>query len=236
MYQLPSDILNIIISYCDIYSIKQLSQINKDFHLNKLIGKKLTKNEENKIELMEENKDGIGIGGNQLNIAHKDNPFYWHRKEYPSPWEFRWKLSYIWWLDITTSINLQPGLYEISGILWNIYETLIGEIRISNDYEYLIINRKFIPRENLVAFPNYRDRFYEINKIDDYEEGKMVEITNYSNSLPIFNNLMIRKYRYEMGIIDIRYLSKVYLSLSNTCCSYHKDNIVFECFRIKKLG
>lgn len=236
MYQLPNDILNIIIGYCDIYSIKQLSQTNKDFHSNKLIEKKLIKNEENKMELMRENKDGIGIGGNNLNIAHRENIFYWHRKEYPSPWGFRWKLCYIWWLDITTSINLQPGLYEISGILWNIYETLIGELRISNDYEFITVNRKFIPRENLEAFPKYKDRFNEINKIDDYEEGNMVEITNNSNSNLLIENLMIRKYKYEMGVIEIRYPSKVYISLSNTCCNYHKDNIVFECFRIKKIG
>lgn len=236
MYQLPNDILNIIVSFCDIYSLKLLSQTNKEFFNHELIKKKLTNNPINKIQLMIENKDGIGIGGDSLNIAHRENPFYWKRKEYPSPWGFRWKLTYVWWLDIITTINLYPGFYEISGILWNIYETLIGEIRISNEYEYIILNKKFIPIENLEAFPNYRDRFYEINRINDYDDGEMIEITNNSNSLPPLDNFLTRKYKYEMGTIEVKYPSKVFIGLNNTCCSYHKDNIIFECFRIKKIG
>lgn len=235
MYQLPDDILNIVFNYCDIYTIKQLSITNKDFHSNKFLTRKLENNEENRKILMIENKDGIGIGGNDLCIAHRENPYYWKRKEYSSPWEFRWKLTYIWWLDIVATINLKPGLYEISGILWNVYETLIGEIRISNDYEFITISKKFIPRENLEAFPNYRERYRDIPKIDEIEEGKMIEITNISNSPFPLENQMSRKYKYEMGIIEIKYPSKVIISFNNRCCSYHKDNIVFECFRLKSL-
>ena len=235
MYQLPNDILNIVFSFCDIYSIKQLSITNKDLNSNNFLIRKLEKNEENKKKLMIENRYGKGIGGNELNIAHRENPFYWKRKDYNSPWGFRWKLTYIWWLDIVSTINLNPGIYEISGILWNVYETLIGEIRISNDYEYLTYSKKFIPRENLEAFPNYRDRNLDIPKIDEIEEGKMIDITNISNSIPPFENQISRKYKYEMGIIEVKYPSKVIISLNNRCCSYHKDNIVFECFRFKSL-
>jgi hypothetical protein len=235
MYQLPDDILNIVFSFCDIYSIKQLVQTNKDFNTNNFLIKNLENKEENKKVLMIENKYGIGIGGNDLCIAHRENPFYWKRKDYFSPWGFRWKLTYIWWLDIVATINLYPGLYEISGILWNVYETLIGEIRISNDYEFITIVKKFIPRENLEAFPNYRDRYLDIDKINDFEEGKMIEITDYSNSPIPLENQISRKYKYEMGVIEVKYPSKVIISLNNRCCLYHKDNIVFECFRYKSL-
>lgn len=186
---------------------------------------------------MEDNKDGKGIGGFKLDIAHKTIFSYWKPDDYPSPWDIRWKLSYIWWLDVNTTFYVEIGTYEISAILWNVYETLISNIQ--NDQSgtnSINDSKKFIPIQNLEYFNDYQFRHLEIDNIDLIPEGTFQDITHISNSPMPSGSELFKKYRYNLGTFKIYTKSKLYVSLNNKCCKYHKDHLVFECFRIKKIG
>jgi hypothetical protein len=248
MERLPEELYNNIIEFLPIYSIIQVSKVNK-FYNNflKEKGKRYLEMEtkERKKQLMVENSDGIGIGGEEILVCHNENDLYWKKEYYESPWSFRWKLKYVWWLDVSSEINLHPGCYSISCILWNVYETVFSEIKLLNQDNYIIkdlksdcsvkpILRKF-ECPGIMDFPKYKANIAKyIN--EDFPKGQIIDITDKTLSEQPISISLLKKYRYLMGEIEIKESQKIQMRIFNVNCLYHKDNMIFECFRVKKIN
>lgn len=242
--RLPVELYKGIINFLPIYSLSSFGLVNKQFY--EISKKELNiSNEERRKKLMIENSDGMGVGGEELIVCHQENDTYWKKEYYMSPWNFRWKLKYVWWLDISGEIKLSPGRYKISCILWNVYETVFSEIKIlgednsyinseemENPSEDIILRRFDCP--GIVDFPKYKHNLTTyIN--NDFSRGEITDITDKTISQPPISISLLKKYRYSMGEIEIMESKSIKIRIFNVNCQYHKDNMIFECFRIKRL-
>jgi len=229
MNRIPIEIYDIIMEYLPIISKCKLGEVNKLLNekYKRIINIPI---EERKKLLMEETRDGIGYGGEKISVAHGNDNNFWKLEFYESPWEYRWWLKYVWWFDISVKISLKAGKYEISGILWNVYETLYGEVIIDDER---IINKKY-ECPGVYDFPKYYKNMKKYLQ-DKKEMGIIEDITENSNSERPCSISLYKKYRYKIGIIEIDEEKEIIIRLSNTNCEYHKDNIIIECFRVKRL-
>lgn len=213
---LPKDILGIIYNFSDVYTKTQISMCSKELYIEYRINDTL----ENRIAIQEYGKMGEIIKVEELNVEYDKNSHI----SYSGSGTL--KIINANTFNISKTKRLQSGKYMVSAYYWNIYETLMS--RISSDLN-VILEKKFIPYECLnEVFQSYNH--HNRNKsIKEKLDGELKVIGQDKGCY------FRRRYEAILGIFEIENETEITIEIYNDVIDYFKDNIEFECFRLKRL-
>lgn len=213
---IPKDILGIIYSFSDVYTRAQISKCSKELYHEY----RINDTPENRIAIQEYGKMGEIIKVDDLDVEYDKNSHI----SYSGSGTL--KIINANTFCFSKTKRLQAGKYMVSAYYWNIYETLMS--RIKSDMQ-IILENKFIPYECLnEVFQSYRHH-NRVKSIRDKLDGDLRVIGQDKRCY------FRRRYEAIIGIFEIENETEITIEIYNDVVDYFKDNIEFECFRLKRL-